>query len=128
MRLRRDELILIGVYVLGAIWLLLNVVFKVDIHVCPIKIVFGIPCPACGMTRAVELLLNGDCLGAFLMNPNILFIVLLTVAAPVLLLSRFVTNVDYIGILNKRLNRPSFMIPFFIFEIVIWIYNLYRGI
>lgn len=128
MKLRRDELILIVVYVLGAIWLLLNVVFKVDIRVCPIKIAFGIPCPACGTTRAVELLLKGDCLGAFLMNPNILFIVLLTAAAPILLLMRFATNVDSIGILNKRLNRPSFVIPFFIFEIVIWISNLYRGI
>ncbi len=45
-------------------------VFFVDgIVVCPMKRVTGIPCPGCGMTRAVRLLLHGDFAGATRMHP-----------------------------------------------------------
>ncbi len=37
--------------------------------VCPMKRLFGIPCPTCGATRAALLLLHGDPAGAFRMNP-----------------------------------------------------------
>lgn len=38
-------------------------------HACPINLVFGIPCPSCGMTRAVLSLLRGDIVTAFCMHP-----------------------------------------------------------
>ncbi len=38
-------------------------------HACPLALVFGVPCPACGMTRAVLLLCRGDFSGAFSMHP-----------------------------------------------------------
>lgn len=39
--------------------------------VCPSAILFGFPCPACGLTRAGLLLLRGDLAGAFEMHPAI---------------------------------------------------------
>lgn len=36
---------------------------------CPINRVLGVPCPSCGTTRAVLLLLEGRILDAVLMNP-----------------------------------------------------------
>lgn len=39
--------------------------------VCPFAILFGFPCPACGLTRAGLLLLRGDLAGAFRMHPAI---------------------------------------------------------
>ena len=38
-------------------------------HACPINLVFGVPCPGCGLTRAVLLLFRGDFFGAFSMHP-----------------------------------------------------------
>lgn len=40
-------------------------------EVCPMLIVTGLPCPACGLTRAGLLLLQGDFAGAFSMHPFI---------------------------------------------------------
>lgn len=36
---------------------------------CPLKLVTGIPCPMCGMTRGVTSLVHGDFAHALLMNP-----------------------------------------------------------
>ena len=52
---------------------------------CPIKALFGLPCPGCGMTRAVLSLLRGDVAGAFWMHP---LVFLLPVALLLLLLWR----------------------------------------
>lgn len=38
-------------------------------HACPINLLFGVPCPGCGLTRACLLLLRGDFVGAFRMHP-----------------------------------------------------------
>ena len=43
--------------------------------VCPIAIVFGFPCPACGLTRAGLLLLLGQWSPAFDMNPAIFVLI-----------------------------------------------------
>ncbi|MBR4723316.1 MAG: DUF2752 domain-containing protein [Clostridia bacterium] len=36
---------------------------------CPIYHIFGVPCPACGITRAYILLFSGRIYEAFLMHP-----------------------------------------------------------
>ena len=40
-----------------------------DIYRCPFKAVTGIPCPGCGMTRAVLSACKGDFRGAFYYHP-----------------------------------------------------------
>ena len=48
-------------------------------YICPTMIIFGIPCPACGMTRAGFLLLTGNFAESFRMHPffipSIIFLV-----------------------------------------------------
>lgn len=36
---------------------------------CPSRLLLGLPCPGCGMTRAVAALLRGDLAGAFILHP-----------------------------------------------------------
>jgi hypothetical protein len=42
---------------------------------CPFKALTGIPCPGCGMTRALLSLAKGDFQGAFHFNPFSFFLV-----------------------------------------------------
>lgn len=38
-------------------------------HACPINLLFGVPCPSCGLTRAVLLVFHGDFSAALSMHP-----------------------------------------------------------
>lgn len=44
--------------------------------ICPIKGITGIPCPGCGMTRALGLLLTGHFALSFQMHPMLIFWIL----------------------------------------------------
>ena len=67
-RIRRDlrghwqPVLLIGIYIL-----VMNGIFHRS--VCPLLGITGLPCPACGLTRAGLLFLHGDFAGAFRMHP-----------------------------------------------------------
>lgn len=50
---------------------------KLFYSICPVVIITGIPCPACGMTRAFFQLLHMDFNGAFETHPFIYVIVIL---------------------------------------------------
>jgi len=53
-------------------WIVLNLSGLADsypITVCPIKLVFGVPCPACGSTHAVIQVFEGHFSEAFRFNP-----------------------------------------------------------
>lgn len=42
--------------------------------VCLSKLLFGMPCPGCGLTRAALLFLKGDFAGSFHMHPMFVFL------------------------------------------------------
>lgn len=44
---------------------------------CPVRLLFGVPCPGCGVTRAVLSVLRLDLPGAFAYNPAFPLIILL---------------------------------------------------
>lgn len=125
---KRDTIILSALYLLGIAWMFIYIHYKVNILLCPTKWALGIPCPGCGMTRALSLLLKGDMVAAVTMNPNILIALVGIVLAPFLLFLQWFTNRDYMGSINSLLNRKQFLIPFCTFEIMIWAYNIMRHI
>ena len=53
-----------------------------EVNLCPLKRLTGLPCPTCGSTRAAEaLLLDHQPLRAFLFNPLVATIIALAAAA-----------------------------------------------
>lgn len=63
--------IIIGIF---AYWAISFTVFD---EFCPMKILTGIPCPGCGMTRAIFLMLTGHFSESFEMHPMALLWILL---------------------------------------------------
>jgi hypothetical protein len=57
---------------------------------CPVRLVFGIPCPTCGITRATRLALHGELAEATQMHP------LVWLAVPVVLGFLVVEAVGYV--------------------------------
>ena len=58
--------------------------------ICPSRLLFGVNCPGCGMTRSVLLTLGGDLRGALGVNPAgpVLVAALILLAAQLLLAAR----------------------------------------
>lgn len=58
--------------------------------ICPSRLLFGVNCPGCGMTRSVLLTLGGDLRGALFVNPAgpVLVAALILLAAQLLFAAR----------------------------------------
>jgi len=68
----KKGLLLLGALVgLAAYFYVTNLLFG---SVCPSKILVGLPCPGCGLTRAALLMLGGDFIGSLRMNPILPFL------------------------------------------------------
>ena len=57
--------------------LLLSLVVIFFLYKCPFWIIFGIPCPGCGMTRAFKSLLTLDIAQAFQYHPLFFLVIIL---------------------------------------------------
>ncbi len=70
----------IGVLAAVLALVLMNLLFDAF---CPIRILFGLPCPGCGLTRAVTLLLSGQISASFSMHPMAIPFLLLIIFFPI---------------------------------------------
>lgn len=66
--------------VVGGLGLLVVSGLLDGVWACPVKRLTGYPCPGCGMTRAVRLVLHGDFAGATRMHPLVWGVLVLLVA------------------------------------------------
>jgi hypothetical protein len=80
-------LFLVGFSAAGYAWLGWNA-FQLSAHtetpsLCMFRAITGIPCPSCGTTRSILLLMHGDVWGSFHVNPfgALLFVALLIIPA-----------------------------------------------
>lgn len=100
--------------------------------VCMFKNVTGIPCPSCGSTRAVALLLHAQFKAAFLMNPIGIALAFLMVFVPIGLLSDRLQNKKQLYTLYSKaetlLRKPVFAIAFFALVGANWIWGIYKGL
>ena len=69
--MKKGLLLLAALVCLAAYFYVANLLFG---GVCPSKIIAGLPCPGCGLTRAALLILRGDFVGSLRMNPILPFL------------------------------------------------------
>ena len=113
---RQEAFTLLGVYILGMVWIILNNIYDISLVLCPTKILFGIPCPSCGMTRAVKLCLEGELLAAVQMNPNIILVWIILPIAPFILITQLATKKDYLSRINACLDKKVYLVIILIAE------------
>lgn len=125
--MKRNEAIFLSVlYVLGIIWIIAGRAYGWKITVCPIKLLSGLPCPGCGTTRAIEMVLDGNLTRGIMMNPNIILVAAIAIGAPFILAANLLYGKDYMSIADHWLNRRPVIIIFVLFEMTIWMYNIVR--
>jgi hypothetical protein len=120
----------------GYIWLFLNfhriVTNSMEPGVCLFKRITGIPCPSCGSTRSVLSILKGDFIGALLLNPFGLIILLILILAPLWILYDIVLQKDsLLQVYNRAeifLRRKWIATPLILLVILNWIWNIYKGL
>ncbi len=64
----RERTIIVSAIVLTVV-AILGIMAVLGIYSCPFKLVFGIPCPLCGITRAMMALVRGSFAEAFYYHP-----------------------------------------------------------
>lgn len=67
-------------------WIVLYLIYALIMNIlklesCPIKLLIGLPCPGCGMTRAILCLLKLDIKGSFRYNALWLILLFIVVVA-----------------------------------------------
>lgn len=116
-------------YLLAVGWLIFNASSAGGgVVVCPTKLLWHFPCPACGMTRATLEMFEGNFADGFLMNPNAVLVFLFIIIYPILLLFSLICNIRFLPDLCKYLNgmvrQKMFLVVFSVAEVLIWIHNV----
>ena len=115
-------------YATGLCLLYVNRYLGLNITICPIKLLWHIPCPACGTTRAILLLIDGHPFEALVMNPNIVLTVPLLAFIPIAFCVQHFYRQDFYSKLNLVLHHRMVISFFIVFEAFVWFYNIIRNI
>ena len=95
---------------------------------CLFKDITGIPCPACGSTRATILLFNGKFLQSILLNPLALVTNFLILVSVLWLIYELLTSRNRLMYYLKKDWSPKYKILLALIIIVNWIWNIKKGI
>lgn len=102
------------------------------VGLCLIKRATDVPCPSCGSTRAIQLLLKGDVLGSLLINPLGIVLATALIAIPLWITSDVVFRRDtlhraYLGV-EDRLRRPFTAGILIVLILLNWMWNLHKNL
>ena len=100
--------------------------------ICILKITTGLPCPACGSTRSVLLLINGNLKAAFFMNPLGFLYSLFILTTPIFLFVDLVLKKEMLWEFYNHseiyLKKKSILISIFLLIALNWIWNIMKGL
>lgn len=102
------------------------------VSLCPIKNVTGYPCPSCGSTRAVLLLLKGEFVQSLWLNPFGIIVAGIMAVFPVWILTDIVLKKEsFLNAYKKAetiIRKPGLAIILILFVVLNWIWNLYKNL
>lgn len=118
----------------GFVYLFFNTFFSKNIHfgLCIFKNVTGIPCPSCGTTRAIQLILHGKIIESLYMNPFGIIVAVLMTAAPLWILYDAITQKESFLFFYKKSEEAIrikwLSIVLIILVLINWCWNIYKGL
>lgn len=99
-------------------------------RVCIIKNVTGYPCPSCGTTRAVTLLLEGKIIESFLLNPfGIVVAIVMTIFPFWVLIDIIFKKESFLNGYKKAevtIRKPWLALILILLVLLNWIWNIYK--
>jgi len=116
------------IYFTGVAWLLLNAFWPTHIVVCPLRLATGLPCPACGTTRGLTLLLHGEPWQALVSNPNVLLVAPAALVFTLALVGGWWLRKPFVQQLYDKaqhtLSHKRALFAFVTWELCVWAYLL----
>ncbi len=118
---------------LGFCYLLYTFFFPVEVlPSCSIKAVTGYPCPSCGTTRSVFLLLNGNIIQSLLTNPFGLAVAVIMFVLPFWIVSdrifKKITLFDFYKRSESFIAKRWIAIIMALLVMLNWIWNIQKGL
>jgi len=124
---------MLAVCAAGWAWLLMHLgnSAQVQLQLCWIKATTGMPCAACGTTRAADALMHGRIVEAILINPLGLPVMLIMLISPVWILADVLLSRDSFfrafGVIEMKLSSRGLAIALIALVMANWIWNYYKG-
>lgn len=99
-----------------------------SIIVCPSRLLYGVPCPGCGTTRALMKLLDGQVVEALRININVIIAATVLAGSPVVMIADMITGRG-IGLriwqtFELCMKKRIVFAIFIAMEFVIWMNNI----
>ena len=102
------------------------------VRVCIIKNVTGYPCPSCGTTRAVTLLLEGRIIDSILLNPFGIVVAIIMTLFPIWILTDIFLKKETFYIWFKKteatIRKPWIASILILVVLLNWIWNIYKNL
>ena len=129
--------VLTGLMLVGYLWLGWNFI-EGSAHssvpsICLFKEVTGLPCPSCGTTRSLLLLMHGDFRESFMMNPFGMMLALALMVMPLWIMAdafsrsgtfyRRYAQMEYLFTHNKLIAASAAAIV-----VLNWVWNITKGL
>ncbi|RZJ73276.1 DUF2752 domain-containing protein [Flavobacterium sp.] len=100
--------------------------------VCLFKNATGIPCPSCGATRALKLLVHGEFWESLLMNPIGIILAVFMILIPIWILSDKIQNhqsfYNFYLKSEQRLRKPAVAITLVALVVANWVWGISKGL
>jgi hypothetical protein len=100
---------------------------------CLFKNVTGIPCPSCGVTRSVFMVIQGEWMQALMLNPLGFIALLFLVVSPGWMIADFILKKEslfqsYLKTEQLIRNNKRIYIPLIALVAINWIWNITKGL
>lgn len=126
-----------GLYILisaliaaGYIWLFFNLHHQQTGSICLFKNILHIPCPSCGITRGIILIVQGHFTEGVLLNPLCLVVLTGLISFPFLILLDLIFRKELLLRLYERtehvFRRAIVYIPSLILIFSNWLWNIHK--